>query len=169
MMIELGANISNEISYKGVVTVTLNTQGHKRPFQMYNTGTKHLFDTISRAIAGYDITGSTPRYIDIQYTVSPDVYETALSTRIPFTGIVYGEAAEANSNEGRVLLNATITAEDKQPLNSLSDARLVILDSNRNPLAIIGGSSSARVQELWDAITNSTDAMVEWALIFKGE
>ena len=167
-MTGVNANFSNETTYKGVVNITLSTKGHKRPFQMYNTGTKHLFDTLSKAMAGYSVTGCTPRYIDIQYASIPDVYQTALSTRIPFTGIVYGEAAEAGENEGRVLLNATITSEDKQPINTLSDARLVILDGNKRPLAIVGGSNSAQVQELWNAITDATDAIVEWSLIFRG-
>lgn len=169
-MNELNARLSNSISYKGVVTVTLSTSGHKRPFQMYNTGTKHLFDTLSRAIAGYPITGATPKYIDIQSATLPDVYETALSTRIPLTGIVYGEAAEASDNEGRVLLNATITKEDKQPVSTLNDGRLVILDGNRRPLAVIGGTNnSSQIQALWEAITDSTDAIIEWTLIFRGE
>lgn len=162
-MTDLNAKLSNSISYQGCVEVTLNTKGHKRPMLLHNSGTKHLFDTITRALAGYSINGAIPRYIDIQYQRTPDVFNSALTSLIPFVGIVYGDAAEAGDTEGRLLLNATVTSEDKQPIATLTQPRLVILDANARPLALIEGD---QIKSLWDAITDATDAIIEWKLIF---
>ena len=162
-MVELSAQLNNTISYQGCVQVTLNTKGHKRPLLLLNSGTKHLFDTITRALAGYSINGATPRYIDVQYKQTPEMYASALTSLIPFVGIVYGEAAEAGENDGRLLLNATITNDDKQPVAIVNSPRLVILDASKRVLAQIEGE---QIKTLWDAITASTDAIVEWKLIF---
>ena len=162
-MYEIGAKISNSISYQGCVEVTLNTKGRKRPMFLHNEGTKHLFDTISRALAGYSINGATPRYIDIQYLTIGDEYTSALTSLIPLVGTVYGEAAEAGEADGRLLVNATITCEDKQPLTTLNSPRLVILDANHRPLTLIKGD---QIKALWEAITDATDAIIEWKLIF---
>lgn len=164
-MKKIETTLQNSVSYSGSLNVYLSVKGHKAPFTLHNNGTKYLLDTITKALAGYDISGCTPKYIDFQHK-PVDKYITVLTTAVPFTGIVYGEAAEAADNEGKLLLNATITNEDKQyNVNTLYNPRLVILDSNRLVLAEITGSTD--LQLLWNSITASTDAIVDWEMIFK--
>jgi len=162
-MKDLKAIIGNSISYRGNLSVTLNVKGHKYPFTFNNHGTKHLLDTITRALAGYSITGATPRYIDFQHTLDGTQYQSVLKNLVPFTGIVYGEAADAEENEGRVLLNATLTYEDKQYITTLYSPRLVILDDEKRVLAEI---TEGDFQTLWNSITDATDALIEWKMIF---
>lgn len=165
-MFELTANTHNTISYTGTVNITLNTKGHKSPLKLKNSGTKHLMDTIARALAGYSINGCTPRYVDIQQQLDGEPYETVLRSRVPFTGIVHGvpAGADVGSDCSKILMNATITYEDKQPIAVLnSTARLVMLDSAMRPLATINSD----IPLLWEKITESTDAFIEWTLTFE--
>jgi len=158
------AQVKNEITYTGCVSVTLRTNNQKYKVKMYNTGTKHLLDVITRALAGYDISGMIPKYFDIQtFDEIKDEYVTALTNHIPFTGIVYGPAADAGDTDGRMLLNAVVTFEDKQVLPVLASPRMVILDEKKRPLAII---ETQDINDLWSAITASTDAIIEWSLLF---
>lgn len=162
---EIVNKADSSVGYSGAVSVTLSTKGHKKPLVLKNSGTSHLFDVISRALAGYSIKGLTPRFIDIQRPVVVGAYESVLIAPVPVTGIVYGIAAHSDDGNGHLLMNATITFQDKQPLlNTTEDLRLVLLDSEQHSLAII-----TEVKSLWDSITESTDAYIEWSLTFKNE
>lgn len=156
----------NNFQYKGTVSITLDVLGHKSKQYFFNAGTKHLFDTITKALAGYSIAECTPRFLDVQHQITSTEYASVLRTTIPFTGIVYGDAAEASDNDGVLLLNATITAEDKQPLRALHNPRIVMTDAFKRELAII---DEASIQAIWDSINQSTDAIVEWRLQFSNK
>ena len=165
-MDNLQSTALNNLQYQGTVSITLDVLGHSSKQYFFNAGTKHLFDTITKALAGYSITDCVPRYLDVQQQITTTEYASVLRTTIPFTGIVYGDAAEAPDDKGILLLNATITAEDKQPLKALRSPRIIITDTSKRPLAIIDDAS---IQTIWDSINESTDAIVEWRLQFSNK
>lgn len=155
---------SNQFAYEGKVSITLSRHGHKYPFSFHNEGTKFLFDSITKALAGYSVKDNLPSYIDIQEEVDDGVWGTCLKNAVPFTGVVYGDPAEATSSDGRLLLNALLTYDDKRPLLQIQKPRIVILDRRSNVLAFI---RSDELKKLWEQITESTEALVEWTMIFK--
>ena len=155
---------SNTLSYQGNVSITLRKDGHSYPFNFHNAGTKHLFDTITKSLAGYSVADSIPARVDVQQKLKSDQWATCLKNSVPFTGIVYGEAAEATSNDGKLLLNAVLTYEDKRPITTLSTPRIVVLDSKSRILAYI---ENEQLQQLWDQVTEDTEAIIMWTMIFK--
>ena len=163
-MQETKLTASNAVSYRGNLSVTLNVKGHKYPFTFHNHGTTNLLKTIVKALSGYSITGCIPRFLDFQQ-LEDSVYKSVLSNPVPLTGIVYdySEGSDTTQAEGKLLLNAIITYNDKQHITTLNCPRIVILDSNKQELAII---SEGELRQLWSLITESTHALIEWEMVF---
>ncbi len=157
------SNVSNTFSYNGSVNISLKTKGRIYPFSFHNTGTKLLLDTVTKALCGEDISDSRPTHLDIQHLVAGK-YVSALKSPVPLTGAVWGTAAQASPNEGVVLVNGVITEEDKEiTVGTLTSPKLVITTDSGGILASI---DSSNIQTMFSSITESTDALIEWRMIF---
>ena len=163
------SKIDSGAVYTSDIDVSFNCKGSVFKLNFKNQGTLHLFDTITKALAGYDIKNSVPHSIDILQEVGGRE-QSCLSKKVPLTGIVYGDAADSGREVGTgvLKLNAFITFEDKQSLSSLNNPQLVVRDIQNNILCRIGGENyTTNLQALWSHITADTDAIIEWKLIFK--
>lgn len=155
---------NNTFSYRGEVTVSIKNKGVTFPSFMINQGTKHLLDTVTRALAGYSIKEFVPRYVDIVHG-SPKLEDSPSCLVQPclLSGVVYGAPAEATDSEGVLLLNSIITYEDKRNIATLDNPKIVLRDASSNILAYV---ESATVNDLWEKITDGSEALIEWKMIF---
>lgn len=162
------AEASNALNYKGEVRITLRRGDLSYSYDLENEGTKHLLDTITRALAGESIQGNTPKYLDIlhgDYDISKQ--SSCLMSPILLSGITWGEAAEAATNEGRLLVNASVTHEDKKAIAKLSRPRLALKDASGKIIATI--SNHTAIQQMWESVDDGAEALVAWSLVFSNK
>ena len=158
--------IKDNISYNGNIKVTINDRGHKSELKFHNSGTKLLFDTITKALAGYSIEGETPQYIDIKYSQDNVTFTSALYSPVIITGKIFGDPAGAgrNTDFGIVQMNAEIDHSVKIDGIEAEYWQLQLLNSSTGILAIVDNSND--VKEIYNAITGNHEVIIEWALQF---
>ena len=168
--------ITDNINYDGNIKVTINNKGRKSELKLHNSGTKLLFDTVTKALAGYSIKNETPQYIDIKYTrnnesINDDTNPliSALSSPVVLTGKVYGEPAGASSdvNYGRVQFEAELDHSVKIDNITGFNWRLELLSRSKQKLAdIVDTNETHQVLYIYNAINNTNEVIIEWALQF---
>ena len=157
------ANITSGLSYDSDIKVSFSCKGHPFTLKLKNKGTFHLFDTITKALAGYNVSDNLPYGVDFM----DDNGKKLLRRTVPLTGIVYGNAADtsiiSSSEKGALKLEALVVNEDKEESKDVSGARLVLVDRLGNVLCEI---NDTRVTNMWKQITENTDALIEWKMWF---
>ena len=157
------ANITSGLSYDSEIKVSFRCKGRPFTLDFKNKGTFHLFDTITKALAGYDVSDNLPYGIDI--IDSND--KKLLRRSVPLTGIVYGNAADSRINpsldEGVLKVEALIINEDKEESRNIDSGILVLVDRLGNVLCKI---DDEKVATMYNDITQNTDALIEWKMWF---
>lgn len=163
----LKGKIQENISYNGTIKVIVNDRGHKYELNLHNQGTKLLYDTVTKALAGYSIQNDVPKYIDITYSDNESgTYKSALLSPVVITGIIFGAPAAATSNDGKLLLNTEIDNSKKAPTSYSGDNwRLELLSVSKGILAIIE-NTNGQVKTIYDNITETNEVLIEWTLKF---
>lgn len=168
--------LSNSFTYEGMVNIKLKRNGKIYALNTYNTGTKLLVDTIAKALSGTSVAENIPRYLDFVYGEKNDdgSYKnesSLLKTSIPFVGKVYGDMAKTSDideNASCLLLSATISAADRNLVQTCPNKQLRMLDSNSNVLAFIDNKNNL-LDTLYDSLKDGTDAIIEWRMIFSNK
>lgn len=160
------SSTSTVLDYHGFLNVKLKHKGKVFPFTFVNNGTKFLFDTITKFLAGYEVSDCVPKYFDFQTKTSSGEYVSCLQSTIRLTGAVYGDMAQASSSDGRVMYNAIVTYEDKSSRSALVSPRVVLKDSSNNVIAVI---QNENLHEVWESIVKGTEAVIEWTMVFKNQ
>ena len=169
--------LSNSFTYEGVVNIKLKRNGKVYALNIHNTGTKLLVETIAKALSGTNVTENIPKYLTFicgEKNLETGEYITVsklLRNKIPFVGKVYGDVAKTdkmNENSSCLLLSATISAADVNPVNISNNKQLRMLDSNDNILATIDNKNEL-LNTLYDSLKDGTDAIIEWRMIFSNK
>lgn len=175
--------ISNDLfGYKGYVTYRRKS-GDKvaRPVTIKNSGTKHLFDGLTRALCG-DVTAlPVPTYVSlVAITSKPegftclDSYESyseqgysQLTGLSRLTGAVWGAPATValgvqTQNLGAASYNTVITYKDviMYPESNVS-TQLLLLSKDKKVLAYIDLTDNSLITN----ITSTSDLLLTWSLI----
>ena len=171
--------IGNSFTYNGKVSFKLKRNGREYSLYTHNEGTKYLWDTVTKALAGQNVSDRVPRYIDFEYvlkeivdTKEKEVPHSLITEPIPFTGIVWGEMAQEVTSEhnGTLMLTAVITANDKLSVDtsnpSITRLQLTMKSKEGRTLATVSDDS---LYDLYNSLTEGTDAVIEWRMIFKNE
>lgn len=160
---DMKSTISAPFGYTSDISIKFECKGHPFVLKFKNTGTKHLFDTITKALCGYPIDNALPETLDVQSNG-----DTCLRHSVYFTGAVYGDAVNDDSerNYGVLALNTVLTYEDKLSIVKLTDPRLVLRGRDGEELCYIGEAQAGQIQQMWELITQDTNALIEWKLIF---
>ena len=166
--------VSNSFTYEGKINVKLKCKDKIYTLNTHNTGTKLLVDTIAKALSGTSVADNVPRYLDFIYGEKDDkgVYikeDSLLKTVIPFVGKVYGDMAKTpdlDENCSCLLLSATISAADRNLIQTTPNKQLRMLDSKKQPLAFI---ENPILDTLYDSLKDGTDAIIEWRMIFSNK
>lgn len=166
----------NTFTYQGIIKLQLNDSNE---VSLMNSGTAHLGNTICKALAGYNISDSVPKFIDFECQ-NGGKWLSLLNRRIPFTGITYDSFQEIeNDLMSRLRLNSVILYEDKKQ-DSISDnvrLRLAMYDKNNNLLAYAteidninnqAGTSTdiTTLLEVYNHITPGVDCILKWYMEF---
>lgn len=163
-------SLGTSFSYRGDVKIHIQNRNGmcNSPFYFHNNGTKVLFDAITRALCGKDISDEIPTYLDIY------IYDSSGTTRLgsklkhplPFTGTVWGDSAGATAREGKLLFKTLITLSDigYMTVSNSDKAQLVLLSKSGQVLCTVDTALN------WlDEITASSDGLVVWTLTFSNE
>lgn len=143
---------SNNISYQGNVNITHKINGRKITNNYKNNGTLSLFNLITKALAGYDISQNIPKLLRIV-----DSNGTIGSKYCPLTGIIYG-----NNTDTSYLSCTCVLTKDDIINKSLSSPQLTLADYSGNTLAYIDIS-----QDTFRTIsTDGLETDIIWELQF---
>lgn len=165
-MIQSNTSVNTPFRYASDINISFSCKGHPFTLNMKNKGEKYLFDTISKALCGYDISNDLPKTFDVVQNNGLSE-STCLRRQINFTSIVYGDAvSEDRGNKGIVSLSTVLTYEDKQSINHLNEPKLVLKSKSGETLCTIGDEYASQIQTMWSLVTKDTDALIEWRLIF---
>lgn len=166
--------VSNSFTYEGEVSFKLKRNNKLYTINTHNAGTKFLVDAIAKALAGNDITSNLPKYLDFIYTFTNDGEEQIgklITSPTPFTGIVWGDAASVetlDNNTSCLLLSATIAATEKLTvaIEEVDSIQLCMKSLNGDILAYIKDDV---LKDLYQSLTDGTDAVIEWRMLFKNK
>lgn len=161
-------SLGNYVGYSGKVKVSLSCNGSTREVLLTNSGTKTLWNTIAKALAGYNISNEVPKYFDMVDSNGTSL----LINKILFRGTVWGEEVDNSTESTSVRLTATVTSTDKL-LSTLSGGRQCNLRmysaSGKNHMAQISDTQDGVLRELYNTINVGTNAIFEWTLTFSNK
>ena len=153
--------VGTTTKYCGEVRMFVETTGGKIEVKEKNSGCKRLWDFLTRAAAGQDTREYAPKYIDIRKGDGTSI----LYKRIPFTGVVFGEAVVRSTDSSSVLFNATLLYEHLKSKPSEGVAlNLIMLDATGKPLAIV--ESASALSDVCNSIVPGVDGVIQWKLTF---
>lgn len=159
-------NIENTLAYTSAIVMTFRNKEKVRKISLKNNGTKHLFDTIAKSLAGYDISANLPKTLDIL----DEEKNSWLLRKVYFTGITFGDKPITtsidlvNNDYSTLLLNAIVTFDDIVPSTKAVKkvSEICIKDSEGKVLCQI----THDVEDIISSVNKNTDAVIQWQLIF---
>ena len=155
------STVSLPFSYTSDISVKFECKGKPFILNFKNKGEQHLFDIITKALCGYSITDALPETFDITSNGN-----TCLRHPVYFSGGVWGDAVDENRvNCGMMSLNTVVTYEDKISITKLTNPQLLLKGRDGQVLCSIS-DIGGQIQTMWELITQDTNALIEWKLIF---
>lgn len=161
--------INNAVGYTGKVNIRLSTS--KQPIaQLNNAGFKPLWDALSMAIVGYDISNRRPQYFMVGKKVPSGnglVYQDCLLSKIPFLGAVWGDVVEMSETSTSARFTATVASIDRAiKITSGETAVLRMYDVSGNLLAEVEDQDE-KIAKSHNGMITGVDAIYEWIMTFK--
>lgn len=161
--------LNNAIGYSGKVNIKMSTS-NKPIAQLNNAGFKPLWDALSMAIIGYDISNKRPQYFMVGKKVnvgSETLYQDCLLSKIPFLGAVWGDVVEQSQNSTSARFTATVTSLDRKiRISSGETAVLRMYDMSGNLLAEVEDQEQ-KIANSHNGMITGVDAIYEWIMTFK--
>lgn len=161
---------STSFNYVGEVKIKFRRNGTDLVVKKKNAGLKNLFRIVCRGLAGYDISGERPMYLDLRYVVDENTTASCLKKRVPLTGTSYQLARESGGDTTYwvLKLTGTIASSDllSTPLSSANEYRLYLMNNSEtesNWLAVIKINYTDELEN----ITAGTQALITWKLKFQ--
>ena len=152
------ANGSSYIGYEGNVELTFFRNGTKIVIKKKNAGVKNLFRILCRALAGYDISGEIPSFLDLR-VVNGSSTSSILNNKIALTGKSY----RIESNDWVLKITGTIAYSDlmNPEISESSTYRLYLMNTSAD-LAYLNVEATDLA-----GITEGTQMLVNWTLKFQ--
>lgn len=164
------AKIFNSIGYEGTVVGKL-TNSNEIGMCLHNAGLKPLWNLFAMAVCGYEVLNKRPRYLMISKKLKgpggEEIYEDCLSSRIPFVGIVWGDAVEVSSNSTSARFTATVTKADRIrtiPVTETAVLRMSSLDEDEILAEV--EDVDGQLAKMHNSMMTGVNATYEWIMTF---
>ena len=166
--------ILNNVNYKGKVHISLRKKGKVFNRTSCNAGTKTLMSLITKALAGYNIQSSVPKYLDLLFQTTVNgvtEYKSILHEKVPLTGIIYDYSPTSiisNEIESNLYLEGIIT-HDNNVISAEVNVetfkfKLVLKNKNNDILAEVEDDEALRA--MVSGLQSGMDGLIDWTMNF---
>lgn len=160
----------NNVSYQGDVTLTIKNNCGTYKLPVKNRGTAHLFNTITRALCGQDISDDRPYYINmICKRIDGSTVELLTNRYVPITGQGYDNRVNSD-NSSSVILNALILPSYKAFKIDLAEEDKIYLNLySRDKSNILADVTGDTLIDAYNALQDGSEIVVNWKMTFSNK